>query len=107
MRATSAEVREMKILSKKTQAIAKEGALRKTTAQRLKDSGVKYRRLPEAAQDGILILNKNAEDAQQKTENAYLLLAENMSDTVWMMDMNLNITWMSPSSVKARGMSLD
>jgi PAS domain S-box-containing protein len=42
---------------KETQAIAKAGAQRKTTAQRLKDSEVKYRRLFEAAQDGILILN--------------------------------------------------
>ena len=45
------------VSKKETQAIAKAGARRKTTAQRLKDSELKYRRLFEAAQDGILILN--------------------------------------------------
>jgi diguanylate cyclase (GGDEF)-like protein/PAS domain S-box-containing protein len=42
---------------KETEAIAKAGVWSKTTAERLKDSEVKYRRLFEAAQDGILILD--------------------------------------------------
>ncbi len=48
----------MKIVSEKeTQFIAKAASGLKTKARRLKDSEVKYRRLFEAAQDGILILN--------------------------------------------------
>jgi len=50
---------------------------------------------------------KKAEEALQKTENTYRLLAENMSDIVWMMDLDLNITWLSPSSSKVRGYSVD
>ncbi|HAV10826.1 MAG TPA: hypothetical protein DCX22_04350 [Dehalococcoidia bacterium] len=45
------------VRKKETQAIAKAGIRRKPTEQQLKDSEVKYRRLFEAAQDGILILN--------------------------------------------------
>ena len=48
----------MKIVSEKeTQFIAKAASGLKTKARRLKDSELKYRRLFEAAQDGILILN--------------------------------------------------
>ena len=48
----------MKIISEKdTQTIAKAGDSGKTEAQQLKASELKYRRLFEAAQDGILILN--------------------------------------------------
>ena len=56
---------------------------------------------------GLAVKRKRSEETLQKTKNIYRLLAENMTDTLWMMDMDLNITWMSPSSVKARGMSLD
>lgn len=50
---------------------------------------------------------KKTEEALQNTGDAYRLLADHMTDTLWMMDMDLKITWMSPSSVKARGMSMD
>jgi PAS domain S-box-containing protein len=50
---------------------------------------------------------KRAEETLQKTENIYRLLAENIHDVVWMMDMDLNVTWLSPSSVKVRGFSVD
>ncbi|MGA2368126.1 MAG: PAS domain S-box protein, partial [Dehalococcoidia bacterium] len=59
------------------------------------------------AQGRDITERKRAEETLQKTENIYRLLAENISDTVWMMDMDLNVTWASPSSAKLRGFSLD
>ncbi|MCX6006769.1 MAG: PAS domain S-box protein [Chloroflexi bacterium] len=50
---------------------------------------------------------RKAEEALRQSEYTYHLLAEHMSNTVWMTDMDLNITWLSPSAVKARGYSLD
>ena len=50
---------------------------------------------------------KNTEEALHKVENTYRMLAEHMSDTVWMTDMDLNITWLSPSGAKSRGYSLE
>ena len=35
------------------------------------------------------------------------MLAENMSDTVWLMDMNLRTTYISPSVTRLRGYTLD
>jgi PAS domain S-box-containing protein len=50
---------------------------------------------------------KKAEEALQKSENTYRLLAEHINDVVWMMDLDLHVTWLSPSSEKVRGFSLD
>jgi PAS domain S-box-containing protein/putative nucleotidyltransferase with HDIG domain len=46
---------------------------------------------------------KRAEQALQESEAQYRLLSEHISDTVWLMDMNLNITYHSPSVEKLRG----
>jgi PAS domain S-box-containing protein len=54
-----------------TESIAKAGTRRKTTAQRLKDSELKYRRLFETAQDGILILDSKT--AQITDVNPFLI----------------------------------
>jgi PAS domain S-box-containing protein len=50
---------------------------------------------------------REAEEALQKSEHIYHLLAEHMTDIVWVMDMDLNVTWLSPSAMKARGFSVD
>ena len=50
---------------------------------------------------------KRAEEALKASEAQYRLLAEHMTDIVWMMDLDLNVTWLSPSAVKARGFSVD
>ncbi|MBN1375755.1 MAG: PAS domain S-box protein [Dehalococcoidia bacterium] len=46
---------------------------------------------------------KLAELARDESEKNYRLLAEHMTDSVWLMDMQLNTTYMSPSAEKLRG----
>ncbi len=50
---------------------------------------------------------KKAEDQVRLSEEQYRMLAENMSDTVWLMDMSLVVTYASPSVTRLRGFSVD
>lgn len=50
---------------------------------------------------------RQAELALKASEARYRMLAENMSDTVWLMDMNLRTTYISPSVTRLRGYTLD
>ena len=50
---------------------------------------------------------KQAEEALWESEARYKLITDNMTDTVWLMDMNLKTTWCSPSVVRSRGYSLE
>jgi len=49
---------------------------------------------------------KKVEDDLKKSESKYRLLADNMSDIVWLMDMDLNIIYISPSTTKIQGYTL-
>jgi PAS domain S-box-containing protein len=50
---------------------------------------------------------KQKDELLKASERQYHLLAEHMTDIVWMMNLDLNVTWLSPSAVKARGFSVD
>ena len=49
---------------------------------------------------------KQAEEALKQSEAHYHLLANNMTDTVWLRDLNLNLLYVSPSEEKVRGYTL-
>lgn len=50
---------------------------------------------------------KRAVDSLMKSEEKYRLLAENVTDIIWTMDLNMNMTYISPSATKQRGYSVE
>ena len=50
---------------------------------------------------------KRAEELLKQSETQYRLLADHMKDQVWLMDMNLKPTYISPSIEKLRGYTLE
>jgi PAS domain S-box-containing protein len=56
---------------------------------------------------GQLVSLKRAEQAVRTSEGRYRMLAENMTDTIWLMDLDLTTTYISPSVTKQRGYTLD
>ena len=56
---------------------------------------------------GQLVSLKRAEQTVRTSEERYRMLAENMTDTIWLMDLDLKTTYISPSVTKQRGYSLE
>ncbi len=50
---------------------------------------------------------KQAEEALQENEKRFRLITDNVRDTVWLMDMNLQTVWISPSVERKRGFTLE
>jgi PAS domain S-box-containing protein len=55
------------------------------------------------AQVRDITVRKKAEEDREESERLYRLLAEHITDVVWMMDLKLNFLWISDSSQKLRG----
>lgn len=50
---------------------------------------------------------KQAEAALKESERLYRILADNVSDNIWTMDMEMNFTYTSPSVFQVRGYTVD
>jgi len=86
-------------------------ALTKNGKKIIVDASVSYIPYKDGiATQGILrdiTERKEAEDALRKSETQYNLITSNMTDSIWLMDMGLKTTWVTPSTEHSRGYTLE
>jgi PAS domain S-box-containing protein len=73
-----------------------------TATHALKDERADLLRTREKLKQEIVV-RINSEKALRQSEQKYRLLAENIQDVIWMMDMNFTFTYVSPSIERLQG----
>ncbi len=106
------------IFDKQNSIVAVEGLCRNITKQKLAEEAQKklYNSLESLVDERTVELveanrklekevneHRQAEESLQKREDQFRLLAENATDVIWTMDMNLCLTYISPSVLQLRG----
>ncbi len=71
----------------------------------LRDSGGKATGILGVARD--ITERRQSQQSVEESEKRYRLLAENVSDIIWTMDMEMRLTYISPSVNRVRGYSVE
>lgn len=67
----------------------------------------RYSKNPQIKNENAQVNSQGTEESFQTSDERYRLLAENVTDTVWLMDMNLKVLYISPSVTRLRGYTLE
>ena len=71
------------------------------------DSEVKHNQVLSDDGDAFSANHPLGQQTSQNSEERYRILAENVTDTVWLMDLNFQVIYISPSVIRLRGFTLE